>query len=126
MALAKLSYSGQQDPIFIRRNGYNFEMTAVMRRSPDQVAKSIEEQVYQFITCEYSQGRKYSSQDLDNSKNRLNLSRQQIRQAITTLKVSGRVIYVEVKGKSGSHFEPMALADDDGGPLSDQVIGRGG
>jgi RecA-family ATPase len=110
MALAKLSYAGQQDPIFIRRDGYNFEMTTVTRRSPDQVAKSIEEQVCQFITYEYSQGRKYSSQDLDNSKDRLNLSRQKMRQAITALKVSGRVIYVEVKGKSGSHYEPVTLA----------------
>jgi hypothetical protein len=85
-------------------------MTTVTRRSPDQVAKSIEEQVCQFITYEYSQGRKYSSQDLDNSKDRLNLSRQKMRQAITALKVSGRVIYVEVKGKSGSHYEPVTLA----------------
>ena len=58
MALAKLSYAGQQDPIFIRRDGYSFEMTTVIRRSPDQIAKSIEEQVCQFITYEYSRDRK--------------------------------------------------------------------
>ena len=125
MALSKLSYAGKQDPIFIRRDGYNFEMVTVMRRSPDQIAKSIEEQVCQFITYEYSQGRKYTAQDLDNSKEKLNLSRNQIRQAITALKVSGRVIYVEVKGRPGSHFQPVTLADDGGDTQSDLAIDGG-
>ena len=123
MALAKLSYAGQQDPIFIRRDGYSFEMTTVIRRSPDQIAKSIEEQVCQFITSEYSRDRRYSAQDLENSKDKLSLSRQQIRQAITALKVSGRIAYEEVKGKSGSHFQPVTLADSGGDAKSDLAIG---
>ena len=37
----------------------------------------------------------------------MNLTRAQIRAAITALKVSGRIIYNEVRGKSGSHFAPV-------------------
>lgn len=115
MALPKLSYASKQKPIFIRRRGYSFSMAVVVTRSPEQEARAIEEQVCQFITHEYSQGRRYSSLDLENSKDKLTLTRQQIRSAITTLKVSGRILYVEVKGKTGSHYRPVTVVRDGSG-----------
>ncbi|MFU2486903.1 AAA family ATPase [Thauera sp. WH-1] len=114
MALPKLSYSKPQEPIFIRRTGYRFQKEAVMKRSPEQRADAITEQVMQFIRHEFEQGRKYATADLENSTARMNLSRAQIRSAITALKVSGRVVYHEVKGKAGSHYEPVTLAGDTG------------
>ena len=114
MALPKLSYSKPQEPIFIRRTGYRFQKEAVMKRSPEQRADAITEQVMQFIRHEFEQGRKYATADLENSTDRMNLSRAQIRSAITALKVSGRVVYHEVKGKAGSHYEPVTLAGDTG------------
>lgn len=75
MALPKLSYSKPQEPIFIRRTGYCFQKEAVMKRSPEQRADAITEQVMQFIRHEFEQGRKYASADLEKLKDRMNLSR---------------------------------------------------
>ncbi len=52
------------------------------------------------------------------------MSRAEIRAALTRLKVEGRVVYNEVKGKTGSHFEPVTFAEDDGDtlPEGDEVI----
>lgn len=114
MALPKLSYSKPQEAVFILRDGYHFEAARVVRQTPEQLASATAEQVFSFIKFEYSQDRRYCKQDLENSKDKMNLSRQEIRGAITDLKVSGRIVYHEVKGKSGSHFQPVTLAEDDG------------
>ena len=125
MALPKLSFAGKQEPIYIRRCGYHFSRVIPIRRNPEQEAEAIENQVCQFITYEYSQGRKYSGKDLEDSCKKLNLSRAQIRSALTALKVSGRVIYIEVKGKSGSHFEPVTLAGAIGDTQQNEVCNVG-
>lgn len=114
MALPKLSYAPQQAPIFIKRKGYLFEQVAIIRRTKEQAARAIGEQVYQFIVFEFQQGRKYSNQDLENCKEKMGLSRADIRSAVSSLKVEGRIFYFEVKGKSGSHWQPVTLAADDG------------
>lgn len=114
MALPKLSYAKKQDSIFIVRHGYHFEMVDPVRRTPEQAANATAEQVLQFIRHEYGQGKHYSLRDLEDSKNQMHLSRQELRAAITQLKVSGRVMYREIKGKTGSHFEPLTVADDNG------------
>ena len=111
MALPKLSFAGKQEPIYIRRRNYHFSRITPIRRSPEQESAGIENQVCQFITYEYSQGHHYSGKDLEDSARKMNLTRSQIRSAITALKVSGRIIYVQVKGKSGSHYEPVSLAE---------------
>ncbi|MBK8990898.1 MAG: hypothetical protein IPM40_03980 [Gammaproteobacteria bacterium] len=50
----------------------------------------------------------------------MNLKRAEVRAAAIALKVSGRVIYHHVNGKSGSHYEPVTVAelDGDGSPKS--------
>lgn len=121
MALPKLSFAGKQEPIYIRRDGYRFSRVMPMRRSPEQEEAAIENQVCQFITYEYSQDRRYSTKDLEDSARKLNLARAQIRSAITALKVSGKVIYHEVKGKSGSHYEPVTLAEGFGDTQENEV-----
>jgi RecA-family ATPase len=114
MALPKLSYAKPQDSIFIRRKGYAFVVERVQRRTPEQAKRETADQVLRFLVSEYQQDRRYCMKDLENSVDQMNLTRAEVRAALTTLKVSGRVIYVEVKGKSGSHFAPVTLADDDG------------
>ena len=114
MALPKLSYAKKQDPIYIVRNGYQFEMASVIKRSKEQLAHETSEQVFQFIKHEYGQGRRYCNKDLENSTDKMGLPRLKIREAVTELKIAGRVIYHEVKGKAGSHFQPVTLADDNG------------
>lgn len=114
MALPKLSYAKKQEPIYILRNGYQFELASVIKRSKEQFAHETSEQVLQFIKHEYGQGRRYCNKDLENSTNKMGLPRMKIREAVTELKIAGRVIYHEVKGKAGSHFQPVTLADDNG------------
>lgn len=116
MALPKLSYCKQQESIFLRRNGYRFTWERVYRRSPEQAARDTADQVLRFLTSEYQQDRRYCGKDLEASADKLNLTRAEIRTAITELKISGRVIYHTVTGKSGSHFAPVTLADANGEP----------
>lgn len=110
MSLPKLSYCKPQEAIYIKRTGYRFEMVRVSKRTPEQEKAAIVEQVYQFILDQYRQGRKYSKSDLDAQTETLSLSRKEIRFATTELTVSGRVLYHEVKGKSGSHYQPIEMA----------------
>jgi RecA-family ATPase len=114
MALPKLSYAPPQDPIFIRRRGYHFSMVEVTRHTPEQAAQNKIDHLYDFLSQEYALGRKYSKTDLDNMTEKIGLSRSDIRSALTELKVSGRVIYYEFKGVSGSHYAPLTLAADNG------------
>lgn len=110
MALPKLSYCKHQEPVYIKRTGYRFEMALVNKRTPEQENAAIVEQVYQFISDQYRQGRRYSKSDLDAQTEILSLSRKEIRHATTELTVSGRVLYHEVKGKSGSHYQAIETA----------------
>lgn len=110
MALPKLSYAKSQLPIFIRRDGYRFSMVTPHRQAPEQKAAAQAEQVLQFIRHEYGQGRRYSKSDLETSNAKLNLSRAEIRAAVTELNVTGRVIYHHINGKAGSHYEPVTVA----------------
>ena len=110
MALPKLSYCKPQEAIYIKRTGYRFEMVRVNKRTPEQEKAAIVEQVYQFICDQYRQGRNYSKSDLDQQTEKLGLTRSEIRFATTELTVSGRVLYHDVKGKSGSHYQPVETA----------------
>lgn len=114
MALPKLSFAPRQAPIYILRNGYRFSATEAASYSAEQVSKEKAEQVFNFIAHEYGQGRRYSNQDLENVKDKLNLTRTDIRGSLTTLKVEGRINYQEVRGKSGSHWDPVTLAGTNG------------
>lgn len=126
MALPKLSYAPPQEPIYIRRTGYQFQQVTPHVRSPEQRAEAVAEQLAQFIRHEYQQGRRYSQQDLENSRGKMGLSRAEIRAAATALKVAGRIIYHHENGKPGSHFEPVTVAerDGDGTPETPEMDGR--
>ncbi len=114
MALPKLSYAKTQEPIYIRRRGYRFESVETRRANPQQETENRARLVLEFIRTEYREGRKYSKEALENSTERLKLSRKEIREASTLLMVDGRVIYNGGKGKAGAHFEPLSFAETTG------------
>lgn len=114
MALPKLSYAKPQPSVYILRRGYHFETVATSIQTAEQMADAIADQVFNFIRYEYSQGHHYCMADLENIKATINLSRNEIRAAVTQLRVSGRIVYHQIKGKTGSHFEPVTLADGNG------------
>ena len=114
MALPKLSYCPKQDAIFIRRKGYAFSMAKRVSLSPEDVRRADADKVWDFICKEYDKGLRYSNKELENMKEPLGLgSRDAIRMAVTHLKMTGRVKYNEVKGKEGSHYEPVFVNADD-------------
>mgnify|MGYP000918914291 CR=1 FL=1 len=114
MALPKLSYAKQQPSIFLRRHGYAFTQEIVQQTTPEQAARERADQVHRFLLSEYRQGRRYGVSDLDTCTRTLNLSRSEIREAASALKVAGRVMYHHASGKTGSHYEPLTAAEPDG------------
>lgn len=99
LALPKLSYCAQQDPIFIRRAGYLFDHESVIKRSRSQISNAIAEQVLQFIRHEAEQGRHHTGNTLQDLRGDMSLSRDEVRAAVAKLKSSGRVIPVGTPGK---------------------------
>jgi RecA-family ATPase len=114
MALPKLSYAAPQDPIFIRRYGFYFSIEHSSKATPTDVVQTNAQTVLDFISAEWLLGRRYSKAHMDAQQSKLELSRQQVREALSELEVSGQVVYREVKGKTGSHFEPVTLAKGNG------------
>lgn len=107
MSLPKLSYCAPLPDLYIRRFGFYFSLETASQATPDQIAQHNVNLLRDFISAEWLLKRKYSKSDLDTQTVRLGLTRTQLRQAITELTVSGQLIYHEVRGKSGSHFEPV-------------------
>ena len=117
MALPKLSYTKPQKPMFIKRKGFQFVMVNPTERSPDRVRHDHANKVFDFLVAEFQQGRRYSNKDLDDSREKLELTRVDIRNAVTELKVSGRIVHHSSPGKSGAYFEPLGFAKSDGDTL---------
>ena len=114
MSLPKLSYCAPLPNLYIRRWGFHFSLEAANNATPDQIAQHVANRVMDFITAEWLLGRRYSKADIEAQTGKLNLTRTQIRQATSELTVSERVVYHEIKGKSGSHYEPATPADSNG------------
>jgi hypothetical protein len=110
IALPKLSFCKPQEPIYVRRDHYRFEMEyGRARHSPKESDAHHEEVLFAFLTTEYINGRKYSKSQLDAEHNKLGMSRQRARDAATRICTQGRMMYHEVgPGLSGSHYAPVA------------------
>jgi len=116
MALPKLSYCEPLAPIYIQRTGYKFKAIDGIIRDPAQTKIAITNQVYQYLLSQYKENKKYSKKDLEQRAEEISLTRNEIRIAQLDLIQEGRVLYHEVKGKSGSYFEPLILATLGGTP----------
>lgn len=114
MCLPKLSYCAPLPDLYIRRFGFYFSLEAASQATPDQIAQHNANRVLDFICAEWLLGRRYSKSDIEAHSTKLDLTRTQLRQAMSELSVSGRVVYHEIKGKSGSHFEPVTVAKGNG------------
>lgn len=114
LALPKLSYAKPQEPVYIRRNGYHFAAVEPVDRTPEQQHRQADETILMFLRDEYAAGRQYSQKDIESMKDDLRMTRGGIRGALVRLKAGGRIVYHEILGKSGSHYQPLTLADDDG------------
>ena len=110
MTLPKLSYCVPQDPIYIRRNGFHFEHEVVVKRTNEQMDEALMNQVYQFIFDQFNQhpSVRYNKTELETQKDKMDISRDKLRQIVIQLIKAGRVVYHSAgQGKSGSYYEPV-------------------
>jgi RecA-family ATPase len=124
MARPKLSYVGPNLPlIWIKRTGHTFEHFIEFRVTPEQKMAASVEQLHQFLTWELQQDRRYTKNQLDESLGKLGMTRAEMREALTELQVSGRVVDADLptdqrQGRRKTYLHPVQSADTDGGILS--------
>lgn len=112
LARPKLSYSIPNLPkIWIKRTGYRFEHFTELRATPEQANAARTEQLHQFLTWELSQGRKYTQNNLEHSLDKLNMTRQQLRAALSELQVTRRVVDADLpenerQGRKKTYLKP--------------------
>jgi RecA-family ATPase len=110
MTLPKMTYCTPQADVYILRTGFRFEQVQPLVRSAEQTRQANVEQVCQFVTDQYQQGSRYSKNALESLKGELNLTRTEIREAVTKLIASGRLGYCETGRTGNHHLYPMDAA----------------
>jgi len=93
LSLPKLSYCRPQQPIWISRDGYQYDW--VDQPAPvgrDTQRAGMADQVERYLIAEFRAGHYYTQRDLETSRDRIGISRDAIREAISVLRVEGRII----------------------------------
>ena len=93
MARPKLSYCKPQPNIWIRRHGWEFDYFTEEVKSSDEILSRNMERIANFLRDELHHGRKYSRNTLEStSLDDLKMSRNELRVALDSLAVCGRVV----------------------------------
>lgn len=111
MALPKLSYAPPQSPIYIRRRGYAFHHQRATPTNPAESAERRIDALWQFMCEEYDAARRHTGNTLEACTEALGMSRQQVRDAVATLKTRGRIVMSGRPTAPGAHFMPVRLAE---------------
>ncbi len=119
MVRAKLSYTGPQPNIWIRRRGWTFDWTIEDPRNSDTVRDHDADKVAEFLTEEFHHGRRYTANTLELS-GKAGMPRARLRAALATLETSGRLEERELpadqrRGKRKTYLHPNKLANPSGG-----------
>ncbi len=120
LARPKLSYSPPNLPlIWIKRTGFKFEHFVELNVTPEQKTNARIEQLHQFLTFELSQDRRYTKRQLDDCTSKIGMTRAEIREALTELQVSGRVLDQQLpkhlrQGSRKTFLCPSNCAETDG------------
>ena len=106
----KMTFTPPQSPIYIVRRGYQFRQVRPTTFSADDRRKSLADQLMRFIESELGDGKRYSGKDLENLRTTLQMTRDEVRAAITTLEVEERIKH---EGKNGQKvfLIPSTLAE---------------
>lgn len=114
MAFPKLSYCSPRPPVFFKRSGYRFQQVdGVLDQAPDKVLEGVADRLHEFLLAEAAAGRAYSRTELDACTQKLGVTRMELRNACSTLQTAGRVVYHDVRGKTGSHYVALSIAPND-------------
>lgn len=115
MVRAKLSYTGPQPNIWIRRNGWTFEWTIEVKQSAEERASVDARTVADFLSSELLHSRRYTRKMLEDS-DKLKLSRARLRAAIAELEIAGQLKEQELPAelKQGGRKTYLHLAAKSG------------
>lgn len=122
MALPKLSYAPQQGPIYIRRSGYAFHHQRATPKTPTQQADERAAKLLEFIKLEYASGIRHTGKSLDACTERVGMSRQQLRDALTHLKTKGLIVQEGKTTSPEGHLKPLPLAEAGGESSPDLAV----
>jgi hypothetical protein len=94
LARAKLSYAPPNLPeLWIKRTGFAFESFVELKRSPEEVAAAKADQLERYLDSQLSAGRYWTAKQLETA-GELGMTRAELRTAIATLEVTGRVLSI--------------------------------
>ena len=92
-ARPKLSYAPPNLPvIWFKRTGFTFEHVTEIPVSDERRAGRAADQVLRYLESELKRDMRYTQRDLDARSKELGMTRAELRAALATLQVSGRVI----------------------------------
>mgnify|MGYP000865133986 CR=1 FL=1 len=121
LARAKLSYAPPDLPlIWIKRIGFSFEHHYALEVTLEEARQARADQIERFLISELGIGRRYTNRDLEGSLDRLDgMKRDHLRAAITDLRVTGRVVDMDLpakerKGARRSYLHPANCAEPSG------------
>lgn len=113
LSLPKLSYSPPQDDILIERNAFLYtDVKAKPKRNGSEEREAHESLVLEFLTEQCRAGVRYSKNQLETC-GELDLSRKELREAITRLCVDGRLNEESGGRRGGNALIPKSIADDE-------------
>lgn len=113
-ARPKMSYCRAQQPLYIRRSGYAFELaTSVASAEHNPMADA--EQVARMVEAELEVGRQHTKNSLEAIHQTANMSRQQMRDALVLALAFGKLVEKELppEQRKGGKKTYLSLPDPD-------------
>lgn len=113
---AKLSYAPPDLPqLWIKRTGFRFEHFAELRQSPEEAAAARADQIERYLISQHKQGRYWTARQLEDAPD-LDMPRKALREALTALQVSGRLVPVKLpkalcQGSRTTYLRPINCAE---------------
>jgi hypothetical protein len=106
VTIAKLSYAGQQAPLYLIRRGHNFEHVEPIVTSNSDRDAADDETVFAFLSDKIAKGETFSRNKLESAG--LSLSRARVRNAVARLIEAQRVTEKAEPGKASALIPTLA------------------
>ncbi|RME85088.1 MAG: hypothetical protein D6775_03765 [Caldilineae bacterium] len=92
LATPKMSHAPRPPALWIVRDGWKFQAFREVQRDPDAERRAQVEQVLNFVTEAVKRKRFFTQNDLEAHRDEMGLTREEVRRAVSELKVSGRLV----------------------------------
>lgn len=124
LARAKLSYCEPQPLLWVARDGWNFNYAIDVKPTQDEARRAKREQVLTFLAAQLKEGRRYSLTSLESVAGIMSLTRNELRTAVSELKVSGALLDAvlprdEQQGRKQTYLCPAGRLPEAAKPAAD-------